>query len=137
MSTTTEKHFDKLTDDIIEDPSQYDHVFFPGMENKFIRYYYYLNNGLAILNNFRNLFFGIFALYFTFHLTNPFLLAALLIPGVLILTAVGYYSIHRMNKVQEWLGMRFATHYGIRSFNYQQGQYEEARKIRELLEKGV
>ncbi len=122
-----------LTADIIEDPSQYDSVFFPGAENRFIRYYFYLNNGLAILNNFRNLFFGVFALYFTFHLTNPYLLAALLVPGILILIAVGYYSIHRMSKVQEWLGMRFATHYGIRSYNYNQGTYEELKEIKELL----
>lgn len=127
---------DRLTDDIIEDPSQYDSVFFPGMENRFIRYYFYLNQGLSILNQFRNLFLGIFALYFTFHLTNPWLLAAMLIPGVLLLTMIGYYNIHRMNKVQEWLGMRFSTHYAIRQFNYNQGQYELLKSIKELLEKG-
>lgn len=38
-----------------------------------------------------------------------------------------------MSKVQEWLGMRFATHYGIRSYNYNQGTYEELKEIKELL----
>lgn len=125
----------QLHDDIIGDASEYDHLYFPGFENKFIRYYYYLNAGLSILNQFRNLFLGVFALYFTFHLTNPWLLGALLIPGILILTAIGYYNTHTVQKVQEWLGMRFASHYSIRQFNYNQAQYELLKDIKELLKK--
>ncbi len=124
-----------LDDSIIDDPSQYDDKYFPGVENKIIRYYYYLNQGLNILNQFRNLFLGIFALYFTFHFTNPYLLAAMLIPGVLIMIAIGYYNTHTMNKVLEWIGMRFSTHYSIRQYNYNQGQYEELKEIKELLKK--
>ncbi len=120
--------------DSIEEVAKYDHIFFPGYENIFIRYYYYLNNGLSILNQFRNLFLGIFALYFTLHLTDPVLLIGLLVPGVLLLTLIGYYNVHRMNKVQEWLGMRFTTHYGIRSFNYSAGTYELLKEIRDSLQ---
>ncbi len=113
-----------LHDDEIKDPSQYDHLYFFGLENKAIRYYYYLNRGLDILNQFRNLFLGIFALYFTLHLTNPFLLGLMFLVGSIILLVMGYYTTHTMNKVTEWLGMRFASHYAIRQFNYQQGIYE-------------
>ncbi len=120
--------------DSLEEVSKFDHIFLPGIENKLIRYYFYLNTGLNILNQFRNLFLGIFALYFTFHFTDPLLLAVLFVVGTIILTFMGYYSIHRMNKVLEWVGMRFSTHYGIRTYNFAQGQYEEAKKIRELLE---
>ncbi len=119
--------------DSIEEVAKYDHLFFPGYENVGIRYYYYLSTGLAILNNFRNLFLGIFALYFTFHLTDPVLLIAMFIPGVILLTLVGYYNVHRMNKVLEWIAMRFSTHYGIRTYNYNQGQYELLKEIRDSL----
>lgn len=124
-----------LDDSVIEDASEYDSTYFPGIENKVIRYYYYLNVGLGILNNFRNLFLGVFALYFTFHLTNPILLALMLIPGILILIAIGYYNTHTMSKVLEWISLRFSSHYAIRQFNYNQGQYELLKDIRELLEK--
>ncbi len=121
--------------DSIEDVAKYDHLFFPGVENHFIRYYFYLNTGLGILNNFRNLFLGIFALYFTLHLTNPLILAALFIIGVIGLAILGYYNVHRMNKTLEWIGMRFSSHYAIRQFNYNSGQYEELKEIKELLKK--
>ncbi len=121
--------------DSLEEVSKFDYLFIPGVENRLIRYYFYLNTGLGILNNFRNLFLGIFALYFTFHFTDPVLLGILFIVGVIVLTVIGYYNVHRMNKVLEWVGLRFSTHYGIRSYNYNQGTYEELKEIKELLKK--
>ncbi len=117
----------------MHDPSEYDDLYFPGIENRAIRYYYYLNAGLGIVNNFRNVFLGIIGLYFVLKLDNWMLLVAMFIPTLIILSIVGYFVIHRVNKVQEWLGLRFATHYGIKQFNYTEGSYELLKEINQKL----
>lgn len=124
-----------LDDSVIEDASKYDHVYFFGIENRLIRYYYYLNQGLNILNQFRNLFLGIIALYIALHLDNWLLLVGMFIPCVIILTAIGYYNTHTVAKAIDWLSMRFSSHYGIRQFNYQQGIYDALQDIRKSIEK--
>lgn len=123
----------QLNDDVMGDASLYDQKYMHGFENKGIRYYYYLNTGLGILNQFRNLFLGIFGLYVVLHLSNPFLLVLMLIPSVVGLTILGYYNVHTMNKVMEWIGIRFSSHYAIRQFNYHQGTYELLDEIKCIL----
>lgn len=121
----------------LEDPrrlSEEDKQFLHGAHNGGIRYYYYLEHGLNILNEFRNLFLGILAIYIALKLTNPLLMVAMFVPCLLVLTIVGYYNVHKLNKVKEWLGMRYSTYYGIKNFNFQQGQYQMLKEIKELLE---
>lgn len=110
-------------------PEEYDDQFFPGIENRAIRFYFYLNAGLNIINQFRNLFLGILGLYFVLKLDNWILLVAMFIPCVVVLTIAGYYSVHRMNRIQEWLGIRFASHYAMKQFNYMQGVYDQLKEI--------
>ncbi len=111
-------------EDIMKKAGQYDQAFMHGFQNRSIRYYYYMNNGLSILNQFRNLFLGIFALYVILHLTNPFLIVLMFLAACPLLAIAGYYEIHKMSKVMEWIGLRFSSHYAIRQFNYQQAIYE-------------
>ena len=118
-----------------KDPQQDDEKYMPGFMNRSIRYYFYLSNGLTILNEFRNLFLGIVAIYIALKLTNILWMIVMVIPALVILTVMGYYTVHRVSKIREWLSMRFSTHFGIRSFNYQQGTYELMKEIRDLLEK--
>lgn len=121
----------------MNDPQEFDHIYFPGLENRLTRYYYYLNQGLTILNNFRNLFLGIIGVYIALKLDNWALLIAMFIPSAILLTVVGYFATHRVNKIMEWLSLRFGTHYGIQQFNYAQGTYETLQEIRdELHERG-
>ena len=113
--------------------TDHDSKYLPGMENLGIRYYYYLNNGLNVLNNFRNLFLGIIALYLALHLNSWWLLVGMFIPSIIILTVVGWYSVHRAARVQEWLGIRFSTHFGRRQFDNVQKQVALLEEIRDLL----
>lgn len=113
-----------------------DNKYLKGGKNRAIRYYFYLNNGLNVLNNFRNLFLGIFALYFALKLDNILWMVAMFIPSVLILTWSGYYSVHHISKINEWLGVKFGSHYGIKNFNYTKGQYELLLEIKEMLKNG-
>lgn len=114
--------------------AEYDSKYLPGLKNRFARYYFYLNRGLDILNQFRNLFLGILGIYIALHLTNPALLAIMGVPALLILTVAGYYSVHHMSKITEWLTIRFSSHYAIKTFNYTEEQVKLLKEIKELLE---
>lgn len=114
-------------------PEQSDHVYMPGAENRLIRYYFYLNAGLNILNQFRNLFLGIFAAYFTLKLTNYYLIPLFFLVAVIALTITGYYVVHRVNKVSEWLNTRFSTHFGIKTFDIQQETLKTLQEINSKL----
>lgn len=110
--------------------------YFSGTANRLVRYWYYLENGLNILNEFRNLFLGIIALYIALHLENMAYLVLMLIPSLIILTIVGYYYVHRFAKVKEWVNLRFSTHFAIRNFDYQKGTYELLKEIKDALKDG-
>lgn len=112
-----------------------DDNYLKGTQNRLIRYYFYLENGLRILNEFRNLGLGIFALYFALKLTNPVWMVVMFFPSVIILTVVGYYSVHRVAKVKEWVSMKFSTHYAIRNYDYTKESQELLKEIRDLLQK--
>ncbi len=114
-----------LNDDVVTEDKvgEFDVRYMHGTQNRLIRYYYYINSGLGILNQFRNLVLGIFALYVILHLTNPLLIVLMFALSCPILALVGYYEIHTMSKVMEWIGIRFSSHYAIRQFNYQQAIY--------------
>ncbi len=120
-------------DEIMLNANQYDQQYMLGPENRLIRYYYYLNTGLGILNQFRNLLLGIFGLYVILKLTNPLYLILFFLLSVPVLTLTGYYNVHRMNKVMEWIGLRFSSHYAIRQYNYQQGIHDTLLDIKKAM----
>lgn len=115
------------------DPTELDQQNFPGLHNRLIRYYFYVNQGLNILNNFRNLFLVIFAAYFALKLDNYWLLVGMFIPSIIGLMILGYYATHYMNKITDWLSLRFSTTYGIRQFNLTQGIYDTLQEIKNRL----
>lgn len=104
-----------------------------GKENFAIRIFFYLDNGVGILNQFRNLFLGIFALYFTLKLDNPLWLVLMFVIAIPILVIVGYYNVHRMAKVREWLSTKFSTHYGIKQFELIEEQTALLKEIKEKI----
>lgn len=112
-----------------------DKLYLKGSQNRLIRYYFYVTKGLDILNLFRNLFLAIFAVYFALKLTNVMWLIAIFIPSIVGLAIAGYYSVHRMSTVMEWLGIRFGTHYATKNFDYVRKTYEEVENIRKILDK--
>lgn len=117
--------------DVFTDADKY----LEGTQNWIIRAYFYCSNGLTILNEFRNMFLGIIAVYFALKLTNYWYLLAMIVPCLIILTLVGWVVVHRISKVREWLGIRFGTFYGLKSFNYQKESYNLLKEIRDSLKK--
>ncbi len=87
-----------------------------GKENFAIRMFYYLHNGVALLNEFRNLGLGIFALYFALKLANPLWLVGMVLVSLPVLVLIGRYNVHRMAKVNEYLNTKFSTHYALKTY---------------------
>lgn len=104
-----------------------------GVKNILIAIYFYLSNGLAILNEFRNLFLGIFAVYITLKLTDPMLMVYMTVVSIVILTITGYFVVHHVAKIKEWLTVKFGTHYGVKNFDYVKRQVELLEEINKKL----
>jgi hypothetical protein len=117
-------------DDLTKD----DKVYLKGTENKAIRWYFYLNAGLNVLNQFRNLLIGVFAIYAFMKLDNVLWLPVMLLPCLPVLALLGWYQTHRMAKISEWLALRFSTHFGIKQFNYQEESTKLLQDIKTILE---
>lgn len=102
-------------------------------ENWFIRMYFYVMQGLLIVNNFRNLVLGIFGLYVILKFTNPLWLILMFIVSLPILIIIGWYNVHRMAKPIEKISMEKSTHYAIKQYNYQERQTELLQEISDKL----
>lgn len=110
-----------------------DEKYLKGIQNWFIRMYFYCSSGLTILNEFRNLFLAIIGLYIALKWTNWVFAFLLFIVCGIILTIVGWYIVHKVSKIREFLSIRFGTSFGIRSFNYQEESYKLLVEIRDFL----
>ena len=84
-----------------------------GSTNKLIRYYFYINTGLNVFNNFKYLVAAIIGIYWALHLHAPLILIVMFLASIPILGIIGYYSIHHINKVIDWLNVKFGSHYSI------------------------
>jgi len=102
------------------------------MKDILVKSYFYLNQGVGVLNQFRNLFLAIFGVYLTLKLTSPILIVVMFIVSVPILIVVGYYNIHKIAKTSEQLSIKYGTHYGIKQFELME---EQVRLLKEILEK--
>lgn len=126
--------FERITNsmnEIFKDDEKY----LNGTENWFIRAYFYCSNGLTILNEFRNLFLAIFAVYIALKITNYWLIGGMFIVSLVVLTIMGYYVVHKVSKVREWLGTRFGSHFGMKTFNYAEENNKLLIEIRDLLKR--
>lgn len=100
-----------------------------GTQSLFIRIYFYIEQGLNVLNLFRNLFLGIFGLYITLKLTNYSYLILMTVISMPILAIMGYYSVHKINKTKEWLNIKYSTHYAKKTFDYQEDMANTLQEI--------
>ena len=104
-----------------------------GKKNFLIRLYFYMTSGVGIVNEFRNVGLGIFAAYFALKLDNPMLLILMAGLCVPVLIIMGYYNVHKISKVKDWLNIKFGSHYGIKQFELQE---QQVALLKQLIKNG-
>ena len=109
--------------------------YWDGPKNKAIRYYFYVQKGLELLNEFRYLIMSIFAIYYALKLTNIWLIPIMFLLAIPALTLFGWLSVHHMRKVMEYLGIEFATHWARYTYELQEKQIKLLEQLNEKLEK--
>ena len=115
-------------------PPQNEHEYLNGRENKAIRYYFYSLRGMDFINSFRNLVLLIFAAYFSLKLESLWWIVGMFAVSVPLLIIFGWYSVHRMNKITDWLSIKFGTFYAVRQFSIYEEMLEELKKLNEKID---
>lgn len=87
-----------------------------------------------MINEFRNVFFIIIGAYFSLKINLPIWMGAVIMLGMFlisipILIVAGWFSVHRMGKVIDYLNVKFSTHYAKEQFEIFKGMYSELKEI--------
>ena len=104
-----------------------------GIHNKFARLYFYCNTGLGLINNFRNVILCIFAAYIALKLDNYWYLIIMFLVSLPIITILGWYCVHYLNAVTEWLNIKYGTHYAKKQFALQEETRDLLKEIKDKL----
>ena len=112
--------------EMIKDPKEPD--YWSGFWNHAIRYYFYVNTGLNVFNNFKYLVAAIFGIYILLHLKNGMWLLIMSGISIPILGVIGYYSVHYINRVQDYLNVKYGTHYSLLNITLLQEILNELKK---------
>ena len=111
-------------------------VYWDGTKNRCVRYYWYAQKGLALLNEARYLVMVIGGLYFILKLTNPLWMVGMFLVCIPALIFLGWLQTHHMATIMDWLGTRYSSYWGRRSFDLQERQVAALEQIlKELKEK--
>lgn len=100
-----------------------------GKSNFLIRMYFYLSNGLSVVNEFRNLLLGIFGVYITLKLEDPWIMPLIFLFSVAILIPTGYFMVHYVSRVRDWLSTKFGSHYVIKNYDYNKANNKLLKEI--------
>ena len=99
--------------------------YFNGWKNQLIRIYYYLDEGLSLLNQFKYLVAGIIALAVVLEIEQSIewmiIMFAVSLP---ILIVAGYIWTRRVKKTIEWFSVEHTTHFSKHNINLQEDQLE-------------
>jgi hypothetical protein len=107
--------------------------YFAGLKNKSIRYYFYMQRGLGLLNEMRYLIMAIFGVYLTFKMSNPMIMVIMFIVSIPILCILGYISVIHMGKVMDYLQIKFSTVWGKYGYELQEEIIKQLKDIKDKL----
>jgi len=106
-------------------------LYWDGRFNHGVRLWLYCNRGLDIFNQARYLIMAIVALYYMMKLNNLWLIPLMFAVCIPILCVAGWFQIHKLGKVMDWLSIRFSTHYGMYNINLQEEIRDHLKKLAE------
>jgi len=112
---------------------QYTKTYDKGVLNHLVRSWFYLKSGLNIVNEFKYLAAGIFALYYTLQLDDYRLMVGLFLIAIPILTMIGWFYTFKVAKALEWTGFMFSSYFGRYSIDLTEKNTEYTVKNTELL----
>jgi hypothetical protein len=107
--------------------------YYKGRKNTLIRYYFYVQRGLTLLNEFRYLLMGILAIYYMLKLDNPVVMVIMFLVSVPALCIIGWLSVHHIEKVVEYLRIRFATIWSKYGYELNEDRNKLLKEIKEKL----
>lgn len=104
-----------------------------GLKRETVKYYFYLQQGLAFFNEFRYLIMGILSIYVILKIKNPLLIPLMFIIAVPVLIFFGWVSINHVKKIIDYFNVIKATTYGKYGVDLQEEQLKVLRKIEKEL----
>jgi hypothetical protein len=104
-------------------------AYWAGTKNKVIRFYFYSQRGLQLLNEFRYVFLLVFGIYMAMKLANPAWLLVLFLVILPFLIFFGWLQVHHMAKVINWLDVEFASFWSRYNFELQERQTKAIEEI--------
>lgn len=120
--------------------NEYQKTYDKGLLNHGVRAWFYLQRGLNLVNEFKYLVAGIFALYYTLQLEDYRLMVVLFVVAIPLLTFVGWFHTFKMAKALEWTSMMFSSYFARynvdlaeKNTEHTVQQAETLREIRDLL----
>ena len=112
---------------------EYRRTYDKGLLNHGVRAWFYLQRGLDLVNQFKYLAAGIFALYYTLKMDDYRVMVALFVIAVPILTFIGWFHTFKMAKALEWTNMIFSSYFGRYQIDLNEKNTENTVKTVELL----
>lgn len=97
--------------------------------HQFAKAYFYVQRGLSLVNDFRYLFAGVLAMYVLMKFDNLLWFVVMFSASIPVLILMGWFNVHKMAKVLDWLGIEYSTYFGKLSFTYQEKIIDELEKL--------
>lgn len=104
-----------------------------GKKNFVARQWYYLLQGLATVDKFKNLGFLILGVYGLARFTNPWLMLIVFLICLPVLLFVGFVNTWYINKVVDFLNTELGTHWGRYTFTLSEKQIKLLEEIKEKI----
>lgn len=105
-----------------------------GSKNKYIRWYFYSQRGLALFNEFRYLLMLIFGAYVVLKLKDPVWMAVMFAAALPVLVIFGWFQVNHMAKVINFLDIHYGSYWSKRSLEWQERQLKAVESINEKME---
>jgi hypothetical protein len=110
--------------------------FWDGNWNKLVRHYFYVNKGLQLFNEFRYVVMTVGIIYAFLRFDNILLLPLMFFGFIPFLDFFGWLSVHKMDRITEFLQTRYATHYSHYNIELQEEQLRLLKEIKKCLKSG-
>lgn len=106
-----------------------------GTINKIIRLYYYLQEGLGQVNQWKYIIMGILGFAFLIKVTSYVIIGLMFVAATPILILIGFLWVTRGRKSTDYYAMKYTSVFGRYGVEMQEKQLEQQAEIIELLKK--